>query len=318
MSRGIGRVVAAAGAVAITVALVAGCASSSSAAASKEGSTSPTKLVFAAVPSENNEDMENQYHKIIKAMEKDLGVTIEFRATTSYAAVGEGLRSGKIDLALLGPFSYVVAKNQGAKIEPLVAEIKRKGAVPSYQSYGITAAGRSDITSLKDFKGKKVCYVDPISTSGYLFPAAGLLSSGIDPQKDVQGQFAGGHDLSALAVKNGQCDAGFAFDDMVNKTLIAKGLLKPGELKVVWKSDQIPGSPVAIRSSFAASFKSKLADELVKLNVDYFVQTGDCIAGDVNCGPDGGIYGYAKVDDTFYDPIRVVCDKTKLPSCNTL
>ncbi len=76
-------------------------------------------------------------------------------------------------------------------------------------------------------------------------------------------------------------------------TLIANGELQPGAVRVVWKSPEIPGAPIAVRSNFAPAFIAKLRAEFAKFNVDYWVKEGECTAGDSSCGPDGGIYGWA-------------------------
>lgn len=62
--------------------------------------------------------------------------------------------------------------------------------------------------------GKKVCFVDPSSTSGFLYPTAGLIEEGViasgseaDISAAVTPIYAGGRDASALAVKSGDCDA---------------------------------------------------------------------------------------------------------------
>ena len=51
--------------------------------------------------------------------------------------------------------------------------------------------------------GKKVCFVDPSSTSGYLFPSYNLLKAGVDPKTDVTPVFAGKHDVSVQKVAAG-------------------------------------------------------------------------------------------------------------------
>ena len=299
--------------------MLAACGSGSSAGSgtktSNGAAAAPTHIVFAAVPSENNQDLANNYRNVIHDVERDLHVTVTFKTSTNYAGVVEGMRSGKIDVAGFGPLSYVIAQNQGAKIEPIAAEINVKGQKPGYYSYGITSGKNTSIKSIDDFKGKKVCFVDPQSTSGYLYPLAGLIGAGIDPAKDITPTYAGAHDRSVLSVANGSCDVGFAEDIFVDKTLLAAGQIHPGDVRKVWTSPQIPGSPVAVRSDFPASFKASLKAEFAKFNVDYWVKEGECTTGDTGCGPDGGIYGYAAANDADYAVVRKVCATTKAPSC---
>ncbi|HJT93308.1 MAG TPA: PhnD/SsuA/transferrin family substrate-binding protein, partial [Mycobacterium sp.] len=152
-----------------------------------------------------------------------------------------------------------------------------------YQSYGIVQAG-SSITDLAGYRGKKICFVDPSSTSGYLYPTAGLLEAGINPTKDIEPIFAGGHDASVLAVKSGQCDAGFPYDSMVDSQLIEKGSLQPGEIATLWKSEKTP----AHRSPSPTTSTPELKDTLARLiaeqaNVDDLKANGFC-SGDCKLG----------------------------------
>lgn len=278
----------------------------------------PGTLTFAAVPSEESSTLQAAYEPVIAMLEKETGATIEFQNATDYAAVIEGMRAGQIDLAMFGPFSYVLAKNQDPGITAVAASVENEGEEPGYQSYGITAAG-SDITDLAGFAGRTVCFVDPNSTSGYLYPTAGLMEAGVDPVDGVTPVFAGGHDASALAVASGQCDAGFAYDAMVDTQLIESGQLQPDQLRIVWKSEMIAGSPVAVASHVDPELRETIAEAFAeKANVDRLVADGFCAdAGDCSVGEEGG-WGYVSVDDELYDGVRRVCDVTEAESCTSL
>ncbi|MEV4597049.1 phosphate/phosphite/phosphonate ABC transporter substrate-binding protein [Amycolatopsis sp. NPDC049253] len=278
------------------------------------GGRNPDELVFSAVPSENAQSLQQSFQPVINLLEKETGKKIKFQPATDYAAVIEAQRSGKVDIANYGPLSYVLAKNSGVKATPVAAGITAKGESPGYKSYGITKAG-SPIKSIADFKGKKICFVDPASTSGYLYPKAALLQAGIDPVKDITPVMTGGHDASVLAVNSGQCDAGFAEDVMVDKILIDKGQLKQGDINTVWKSDIIAGSPVAIDDDLSADLKAKITDVFQnKANVDYLNANGFC-STTCKAVDDAGDWGYAKVDDAFYAGVRKVCATTKDKQC---
>jgi phosphonate transport system substrate-binding protein len=274
----------------------------------------PKKLTMGAVPAENATDLKANWEPVMKMLSKELGIEIDFVQATDYAGIVEAQIANKVDLAMYGPFSYYIAKVNGAKIEPSVAQISKAGGTPGYYSYGI-AKGDSAIAKIDDFKGKKVCFVDPGSTSGFLYPSAGLLGAGIDPKTGVTPVFAGGHDAAALSVKNGTCEAGFAFDDMVDKTLPGKGDLKPGDVKVVWKSELIAGSPLAVRTELPASLRSTIQKLMIdKGNKDALLKDGYC-TGD--CKLDSNAYGWVKVEESTYDGIRKVCEITKSDKCKS-
>ncbi|GIW22853.1 MAG: hypothetical protein KatS3mg068_1860 [Candidatus Sericytochromatia bacterium] len=72
----------------------------------------------------------------------------------------------------------------------------------------------SNINTLKDLKGKRFAFGDPISTSSHIFPKMLLIKNGINPDTDfVNVLFAGTHDSVVLSVYNKKVDAGATFSD---------------------------------------------------------------------------------------------------------
>ncbi len=302
--------------------VLAGCSAAEEAEAPAPTETTderadwPETLVFGAVPSEESSSLVESYEKIIEVLEKELGIEVEFVQATDYAGIIEGQVSGRVHLAQYGPFSYVLAGVRGAELE--VAGVMTDGPdiEPGYQSYGIALASNDEINGIEDFAGKTVCFVDPASTSGFLYPSEGLLSAGIDPEADVTPVFAGGHDASVLSVKNGDCEAGFAFDAMVDKNLIESGDIEAGEIKTVWKSEVIAGSPLAMQANLPDSLKAEIRRIIVEeANVDALVASGICSSVD-ECGlTDEKVWGYVERDDSFYDGVRKVCEVTGSSKC---
>ena len=281
------------------------------------GESAPEVLVFAAIPSEESTTLEQSYQHVIALLEKETGRKVEFQQATDYAAVIEGQRSGKIHIAKYGPLSYVLARDTGAGVVAVAAEQKDKGGKPGYHSYGVVKAD-SPIRTLADLAGKKVCFTDPTSTSGYLYPRAALLDLGIDPETELTTVLAGGHDAAALSAASGQCDAAFAGDVLVDELLIAKGQLEPGELRKVWTSELIPGSVVAVSDKLDGTLQDTIADAFqTKANVDYLRANGFC--GETGeCPVDNSHdWGYAKVNDASYDGVRAVCETTENSSCTS-
>jgi phosphonate transport system substrate-binding protein len=269
-------------------------------------------LVFAAVPSMTPATLQQSFQPILEMLRKETGKEIRFLIATDYAAVIEGLRAGQIDIADLGPFSYVLAKQQGVPIVLAAARVHKDGSL-GYQSYGITRTG-SPIKTLSEFRGKKVCFVDRNSTSGYLYPSAGLLAAGLKPDQDMIPIFVGGHDASVLAVAKGQCDAGFAYDTIVDSRLIEQHQIQPGEIVTVWKSQTIPGSPLVLAENLSPGLREQLTTALQqKANADYLRANGFCHD---ECGlADGDAKGFVRVDDAFYDSVREVCKITRDKAC---
>ncbi|MDR7302604.1 phosphate/phosphite/phosphonate ABC transporter substrate-binding protein [Haloactinomyces albus] len=303
------RRAAATAAVATLSVLLAACGPS----AANRGSASSDALVFAAIPSEDSSSLRQDYRPVLDMLEAETGKEVRFQQATDYAAIIEDQRAGKIDIAKYGPFSYVLARKKGVEATAVAAQTEKKGKKPGYQSYAITRPG-TGIDSLADFAGEKVCFVDPTSTSGYLYPTAGLLEAGVDPKTDIRPIMSGGHDASALAVASGQCAAGFAFDTMVSRQLIEQGQLEPGQLEVVWRSEVIPGDPAVVSEGLAPKLRETITSALRnKANSDYLRAHGFC-TGKCRVGDTGG-WGFTRVDDSYYDTIRRVCATTRNKQC---
>lgn len=273
----------------------------------------PYALVFASVPSERPAALQQSHQPILEMLKKETGMEIRFQTGTDYAAIIEGLRAGEIDLAALGPLPYVLAKQQGAQITVVAVRVDEKGEEPGYQSYGITWTG-SPIRTLADLRGRTICFVDPSSTSGYLYPSAGLLAEGIEPSRDTKGSFKGRHDAVILAVANRQCDAGFALDRFVDRELIEEGQLQPGQIAKFWESEIIPGPPIVIADHLAPELRQQLTTALQsKANADYLRANGFCQG---ECAiADGAAYGYRPADDAYFNGVREICRMIQGKSC---
>lgn len=273
-------------------------------------------ITFAAVPSEESQSLQSQYEVIIELLEQETGKTVEFQDATDYSAVIEGQRAGQIDLAGYGPFSYKIAKDSGVPIEPIASLVDAPDEEPGYKSHAWASAD-SDIASLADFNGKKICFVDPTSTSGYLYPSAGLLEAGIDPEEDIEPIMAGGHDASAIAIDSGQCDAGFAYDE-IPSMLVESGQLEEGALESIWESEMIMGSPLAMNTeSLDAETQDAIRTALTeKANVEYLVESGICEDEGSCVLPEDSTWGFVPVTDEDYDGVRRVCETTEAEACN--
>lgn len=277
----------------------------------------PPQLVFAASPSDHFAALQESYQPILEMLKKETSREILFQTDTDEASIIEGLRTGKIDIAALDPFFYVLAKRRGAPITVVAAGTDEKGKSSGYQSYGITWAG-SPIRTLADLRGKRICFVDLESASGYLYPSAELRTLGIDPARDITPIFKNHHDAVVVAVATDQCDAGFAADWMVDRQLteIMQGRLRADRITIVWKSGTIPGPPIAISDRVAPELHRPLKAALQdKANTDDlrtkgFCQ-GKCVLGD------GLEYGYQRADDARYDDVRSLCAMVEHNRCTS-
>lgn len=313
-------IVGAAGCTALVLAACGGSNDDGATTTSGSGDI-PDTIVLGAVPAENSTELAASFQPLIDLIEAETGATVEFSQASDYAGVIEGMIADKVDIAFLGSFAYVIATANGAKIQPLGAVTPAKGEPAGYQSFGLTRSDNDEIMELSDFAGQDVCFVDPGSTSGFLYPSAGLIEAGViesgredDVAAGVNPIYAGGHDASALAIKNGDCDAGFAFDTMVEKTMLETGDLEEGDLKKVWESEVISGSVFAAREGLGPEVVEQLTDLFIeKANADYMLSEGLCEGACLITDEDA--WGVVPAKDSDYDGVRKVCEVTQSDKC---
>jgi phosphonate transport system substrate-binding protein len=245
-------------------------------------------LNMGLVPGEDPRVMVNDNQALLDHLQKSLQMEVKPFVATDYNGVIEALRAKKLDVALLGPFSYVLATTVADVEAFALLETERQGA--TYRSV-IIARKDHGVRSLKDLAGKTFAFVDPSSTSGHLFPKAALIKAGYNPDTYFSRViFSGGHDASAIAVQNGKVDAA-AIADALLEVAYSRGMLKQDEVTVVWTSDPIPGPPVVYRRDLPADLKAKIRASFAQIH-------------DMPWGPKTTIKRWVPTDDAAYDVIR--------------
>lgn len=141
---------------------IGGCGggSGSSAQIGGGGGEMPDELVMGTIPSEENAEMLRTYEPMVEYMSDELGTTVKPYTATDYSGIVEAIRSGRVDLAVFGPFSYVLA-HKVAGAEAVAAQTTEEGQKTStYHSLIITQPD-SGIKSIGDLQGRTFSFVDP-------------------------------------------------------------------------------------------------------------------------------------------------------------
>jgi len=255
------------------------------------------ELRIGLLPNEAPDVEIKKHATMTQHLEKILGMKVKVQVGIDYTAIIEALRNKHIDVAYLGPFSYVLAEiATDGNIEPLVVGVRKKTGKSAYNSV-IVARTDSGINKPTEF-GKKhtISFSDPASTSGFLVPSYRFAQLGIDPQKDFkQVIFAGGHTASLMALNSGKVDGAGTNLPSLQKA-IAKGVVDKKNIKIVWTSPDIPGSPLTVRKDVPWEVKYKLLKAFMGIpeGVDSY---------------EGKMAGYEPAWDTAYDIIRDIKKK---------
>lgn len=286
---------------------------------SQNDQVKPIKL--AGIAFDDEQDAEAGYIILSELIEEATGRPVEFFETSDYSALTESFLAGQVDIAQLTDFSYVVAKSRKPSIQLLAASARQRGMQGGGVAYGITPETETGISELKDLRGRSLCFSDPASSAGYLWPSYFMYEAGLNPKlgegSDVDINFVGSFPQVATSVANGDCEAGFILDSFFDVTLQDSEVVDINQLQIFWKSPARPGQPLAynaqnISESEAQSIQNVL---LEKGNKDFLVENGVCEERSSCRLLSASAWGYAPVQDSDFDLTRKMCARLELEQC---
>jgi phosphonate transport system substrate-binding protein len=222
----------------------------------------PATLVFSYTPVEDPAVYENVFADFMAHLAKVTGKRVRWFPAESYAAQVEAMRSGRLHIAgvATGPTPYAVNL---AGFVPIVGMQRPDGSF-GYTLQLITHRD-SSIKSVADLKGKRVAHVAPSSNSGDVAPRALFKALGIDPGKDYEVLYSGKHDNSIMGVVNRDYDAAPVAGTVVDR-MQARGMFKPGTLRVVYESAPFPRTAFGLAHNLAPELKAKIREAFVNFD----------------------------------------------------
>lgn len=220
------------------------------------------KLILAFVPSAQTDVVLSSGQRIARMLSVALGVEVEAVVTTSFTAAVEAMCADRAQIGALNPFAYVLAHS---KCGVEVGLISIRFGLPYYLSQ-ISVRADAGITKIEDLKGKRFAFVDPASTSGYLFPAAMLKKLGYDPDRFFsQVVFAGSHPNVILAIYRGQVDGGATFQDARDNVRRQFPDVND-KVKPIAYTNPIPNDTWSLSPKLSADLKAKIKDRLLRIS----------------------------------------------------
>jgi phosphonate transport system substrate-binding protein len=138
----------------------------------------PITLVFT--PSRDPTALKDAGDAFARTLAEISGVPVRALVASDYAGVIEALRSKRVELAFVHPVGYVLA-NREAGCRILVRDVW--GGKTAYTARFYVRKDRG-IRSVEDLRGKTVAFVDPASSSGYIYPMVLLIKQGLVRERD--------------------------------------------------------------------------------------------------------------------------------------
>ncbi len=250
------------------------------------------EIVMGFVPMQDGDKLIESVQPLADMLAEEIGIKVRAFTATNYVGVVEGLGSGQVDFGFIPPFAYVLANSEN-NAQVILTALNSSGK-SNYRSQFLVRTD-SPIQSFDDVRGKVVAFVDPQSTSGYLFPGAHLKGQGIDLEKDIQYIYAGGHDKALQLLLNGDVDVATTSVDIRQR--YAKDFpTAMEETRVLGYTDYIPNISVTVRGSLDIEMQNKIKNALMKI--------AETEEGAELLKTLFNMYGFVEATDSDYDVIR--------------
>ena len=255
---------------------------------------SDRELRVAFIPLENPEKLISNVRPAMNFLEKEMGRKVRYFITLNYSAAVEAMISKKADVSFMSPLPYVLA-NKYSGVEAVLGEIY--DGKPYYYSR-IFVRKDSGIKRLSDLKGKTIAYVDPISSSGFMYPhdifiRAGLVNGGLEKPEGGffrRVYFAGGDQQAINSMVGG-------FVDAAGVSQYALNLLRPeqrNQVVAIAQSARIPSHNVVVRKGLEPEIRRKFIAAMMKMNRPEYRSLMRALYG---------TNGYVRVDHSRYQPV---------------
>ena len=257
-----------------------------------------SSLHLVLTPSQKPTDLLATGEEFGRALGTLAGIPVRVTVASDYAAVIEALRNRTADLAFVHPGGYVLASRE-AKARIVAKNLWHGKASFTSRIY---VRRESGITSLEELRGRTIAFVDPASSSGYIYPMVLLIKRGLVTNRDPKTffrevVFSGAHDASMRALLNGHVDAIASFDMAREQYL--KEPAERDRLIVVAETEPIPEAGIAARDGLDPAVVTRVRAALLQIrgpaHADLLKRLYD-------------IDGFEPAEDREYDPVRAAIE----------
>jgi len=310
----------------------------------------PDTITIAWLPNDSSDAQSAMRDEIAKAIARATGKRVENKLTTDYTIAIAALENGQAQIGWFGPNEYLTSHAKHPEVVPLVVNTGPSGTLKDslyYSRFLVKKGNEGRYESHGEYNidkiaGERMSFVSVSSSSGFVMPAAAILSQftkeskwknltkegltqGGDDKFFKQVMFAGSHQLSLVNVLTNRSDVSAVCDFLVD-----------GYVTLVSGTDNTEGAVYKVKQGADAPFSALGGKEFViiksipvlnppfEVNSNYLskktmeqitdVLSSDEVANNPKIFAPAGAKGsdfqrparFVKVTDSWYDPMRKV------------
>ncbi|GBD98340.1 tetrathionate sensor histidine kinase TtrS [bacterium BMS3Abin07] len=227
----------------------------------------------------------DRFDPLMRYLSKETGREFKLVIPRDFEDFFDIVRKGKVEYSYSNPYIYIQLADKGYiraftnTIKPPTGDIFR-GIIITHRD--------SDITALKQLKGKDIMIVSPRSAGGFLAQKLFLLENGIDVNRDLNIIDGKRQENVILNVYRKKVDAGFVRESALN---VLKEEIDLGKIRVLARTPYIPNWPFAYTKKADPDVTARVRKSLVGLKDTRVLSAAQ-------------IEGFKKASDNDFDKLR--------------
>jgi eukaryotic-like serine/threonine-protein kinase len=253
-------------------------------------------FVMGFPPTADPDLMTSDVEPLRRSLEDALDRPVTLVIAKSYDDLQARLLANEIDLAAVPPYLFVETKQRDARVGLIATKLVEGSSGNDSILYVGEGTG---ISTLAELRGKRMCFPDTKSTTGYLFPRLALKKAGVNPDRDIISHNSGSHMQAMRDLVGGVCDAAATYSGgYLAADRSGVPVARARQLAVLGRS---PHDAMTVRSGMAETERAAVKAALLSFTPE-------------NGGKDGRverISGFAEARNADYDAVREALDASR-------
>jgi phosphonate transport system substrate-binding protein len=230
----------------------------------------PARLVFTAIPDQDETRLVERFRRVVAYLERTLGVPVQYAPVKSYAAAVTAFTNNQVQLAWFGGLTSSQARRASPGAEAIVQGAEDAAFFSYFIANVSTGLTRSEAFPA-GIAGRSFSFGSRASTSGRVMPEHFIRAHfGRAPEQVFSRVgFSGDHSRTIQVVQSGAFEVG-ALDFTVFELESRLERVDPNRVRVIWQTPRFPNYNWTIRGDvdqrFGAGFKERVRAALLAID----------------------------------------------------
>jgi phosphonate transport system substrate-binding protein len=233
-------------------------------------SQAPPRLVFTAIPDQDETRLMERFRRVVTYLEGTLDVPVQYVPVKNYAAAVTAFTNNQVQLAWFGGLTSAQARRAVPGSEAIVQGAEDANFFSYFIANAATGLTRSEAFPA-GIAGRSFSFGSRASTSGRVMPETFIRQHFDRAPNQVFSRvgFSGDHSRTLQVVQSGAFEVG-ALDFTVFDLERQQGRVDDARIRVIWQTPRFPNYNWTIRGDvdarFGPDFKERVRAALLAIN----------------------------------------------------